>query len=220
MTATRIAPALSPVETLRKHRINAIFTINDARHAVQTARALAEAGIRSVEVTMRTPAALKSIERIAAEVPEVVVGAGTVLTPGNVRDVKAAGGKFCIAPGFNPEMVDCCLENSMTVIPGVATPTEMEMAQRHGISILKVYPIVPLGGVPFLKLVNGPFYNLEWVPSGGLTLEMLGEYLAYEKIVACGCTWFAPADVIAAERFDVIRENAARAVEAAGEYVG
>src|SRR5205814_6371328 len=89
---------MNPIQTLRKHRINAIFTIDDARHAVQTARALAEAGIKSVEVTMRTPAALESIEKIAAEVPEVTVGAGTVLTPENVRNVKAAGGKFCIAP--------------------------------------------------------------------------------------------------------------------------
>jgi 2-dehydro-3-deoxyphosphogluconate aldolase / (4S)-4-hydroxy-2-oxoglutarate aldolase len=204
---------MNPIETLRKHRINAIFTIDDARHAVQTARALAEAGIKSVEVTMRTPAALKSIEKIAAEVPEVTVGAGTVLTPENVRNVKAAGGKFCIAPGFNPEMIDCCLENSIPVVPGVATPTEMEMAVRHGLSILKVFPIVPLGGVPFLRIVNGPFRNLEWVPSGGITQETLGEYLAYDKIVACGCTWFAPTDVIAAEKFDKIRETAAAAVK-------
>jgi 2-dehydro-3-deoxyphosphogluconate aldolase / (4S)-4-hydroxy-2-oxoglutarate aldolase len=208
----------NPVDVLRKHRLNAIFTIDDARHAVQTARALAEAGIRSVEVTMRTPAALKSIEKIAAEVPEVTVGAGTVLTPENVRNVKAAGGKFCIAPGFNEEMIDCCLENSIPVIPGVATPTEMEMAVRHGLSILKVYPIVPLGGVPFLKLVNGPFRNLEWVPSGGLTQGMLAEYLAYDKIVACGCTWFAPTEDIAAEKFDRIRETARAAVELASRY--
>lgn len=207
------------MDVLRKNRLNAIFTIDDARHAVQTARALSEAGIRSVEVTMRTKAALKSIEMIAATVPEVVVGAGTVLTAENVRDVKAAGGKFCIAPGFNPEMVDCCLENSMTVIPGVATPSEMEAAQRHGLSILKVYPIVPLGGVAFLKLVNGPFYNLEWVPSGGLTQGMLAEYLAYDKIVACGCTWFAPTDVIAAEKFDTIRDTARAAVSVAEKFV-
>jgi 2-dehydro-3-deoxyphosphogluconate aldolase / (4S)-4-hydroxy-2-oxoglutarate aldolase len=219
MAATQNSSAGNPVDVLRKHRINAIFTIDDARHAVQTARALSEAGIKSVEVTMRTPAALKSIERIAAEVPEVTVGAGTVLTPENVRNVKAAGGRFCIAPGFNPEMIDCCLENSLTVIPGVATPSEMESAQRHGLSVLKVYPIVPLGGVAFLKLVNGPFYNLEWVPSGGLTQEMLAEYLGYEKIVACGCTWFAPTDVIAAEKFDLIRETAARAVAAAKAFV-
>lgn len=201
-----------PVDVLRKHRINAIFTIDDARHAVATARALAEAGIRSIEVTMRTPAALKSIEKIAAECPELSVGAGTVLTAENAREVKAAGGRFCVAPGFNPEMVDYCLENSIAVIPGVATATEMETAVRHGVSVLKVYPIVPLGGIPFLRLVNGPFRNLEWVPSGGLTQEMLAEYLAYEKIVACGCTWLAPTDLINARNFDRIREIAMAAV--------
>jgi 2-dehydro-3-deoxyphosphogluconate aldolase/(4S)-4-hydroxy-2-oxoglutarate aldolase len=219
MAATKNNSGGSPIDVLRRHRINAIFTIDDARHAVQTARALAEAGIKSVEVTMRTKAALKSIERIAAEVPEVTVGAGTVLTPENVRDVKAAGGKFCIAPGFNEEMIDCCLENSIPVIPGVATPTEMEKAVRHGLSILKVFPIVPLGGVAFLKIVNGPFYNLEWVPSGGLTQDLLGEYLAYDKIVACGCTWLAPTDVIAAEKFDQIRETAREAVGVAEQFV-
>jgi 2-dehydro-3-deoxyphosphogluconate aldolase/(4S)-4-hydroxy-2-oxoglutarate aldolase len=206
---------MTPIENLRRHRINVVVTIDDARHAVQTARALEEGGIRSVEITMRTPAALKSIEKIAAECPGVIVGAGTVLTPENARDVKAAGGQFCIAPGFNPEMVDYCLANSIPVVPGVATASEMEAGVRKGLSVLKVFPIVPLGGVPFLKIIGGPFRNLEWVPSGGITQETLAEFLAYEKIIACGCTWIAPTDLIAAEKFDRIREMASAAVKVA-----
>ena len=202
----------SVLSNLRRHRINVVVTIDDAAHAVQTARALEEGGIRSVEITMRTPAALKSIERIAAECPGVVVGAGTVLTAANARDVRSAGGKFAIAPGFNPEMVDYCLENDIPVIPGVATASEMEAAVRKGLSVLKVFPIEPLGGVPFLKIIGGPFRNLEWVPSGGITLANLAGYLAYEKIVACGCTWIAPTDWINAGQFDRIREEAKKAV--------
>jgi 2-dehydro-3-deoxyphosphogluconate aldolase/(4S)-4-hydroxy-2-oxoglutarate aldolase len=203
----------SPLEVLRRHRINVVVTIDDAAHAVQTARALEEGGIRSVEITMRTRAALKSIEQIAAECPGVVVGAGTVLTPANARDARSAGAKFMIAPGFNPEVVDYCLANSIPVIPGVATPSEMEAAVRKGLTVLKVFPIEPLGGVPFLKIIGGPFRQLEWVPSGGITAATLASYLAYEKIVACGCTWIAPTDWIAAGKFDRIRDEARNAVE-------
>jgi len=203
---------LSPLEMLRKHRLNAVVTIDDAAHAVPTARALGEGGFHCVEITMRTPAALKSIERIAAECPWLVVGAGTVLTPENARDARAAGAMFMIAPGFNPAMVDYCLENGIPVFPGVATPSEMEAAVRKGLSVLKVFPIEPLGGVPFLKIIGGPFRQLEFIPSGGITAANLAGYLAYEKIVACGCTWIAPAEVIAAEKFDSIRDEARNAV--------
>jgi len=209
---------LSPLDVLRKHRINVVVTIDGAAHAVQTARALEEGGIRSVEITMRTPAALKSIEKIAAECPGLVVGAGTVLTPDNARDVRSAGGMFCIAPGFNPEMVEYCLENSIPVFPGVATASEMEAAVRKGLSVLKVFPIEPLGGVPFLKIIGGPFRNLEWVPSGGITPANLATYLAYDKIVACGCTWIAPTDLINAGQFDRIRDNAREAVAVARNF--
>lgn len=208
---------LSPLAVLRKHRLNVVVTIDDAAHAVETARALEEGGIRSVEITMRTPAALKAIEKIAAECPGIVVGAGTVLTPDNARDVRSAGGKFCIAPGFNPEMVDYCLAHSIPVFPGVATASEMEAAVRKGLSVLKVFPIEALGGVPFLKMVAGPFRNLEWVPSGGVTAANLATYLAYDKIVACGLTWIAPTDLINAGKFDEIRDNAKEAVAVAME---
>ena len=206
---------MTPLENLRKHRINVVVTIDAAAQAVQTALALEEGGIRSVEITMRTPAALKSIEKIAAECPRVVVGAGTVLTPANARDARAAGARFAIAPGFNPEMVDYCLANGIPVIPGVATPSEMEAAIRKGLTVLKVFPIEPLGGVPFLKIIGGPFRQLEWVPSGGITAATLATYLAYEKIIACGCTWIAPTDWINAGKFDRIRDEAKSSVKIA-----
>jgi 2-dehydro-3-deoxyphosphogluconate aldolase/(4S)-4-hydroxy-2-oxoglutarate aldolase len=217
---TSTAAALTPLDTLRKHRLNIVVTVSDAGQAVPVARALIAGGIHSMEITLRTPAGIKGIEKVAAECPEITVGAGTVLTAGDARAVHAAGGKFCIAPDFNAEVVDFCLEQSIPVYPGVATPTEMGQAVRKGLSLVKVYPIVPLGGVNFLKIVNGPFPTLTWLPSGGITLEALGEYLAYDRIVACGLTWVAPPDVINAGKFDAIRDNAASAVRAAEKFVG
>lgn len=207
-----------PQEVLRKHRINVVVTIDDYNLAIPTARALAEGGIKSVEVTMRTPAALKSIEMIAANCPDLVVGAGTVLTPDNARDVRSAGGQFCIAPDFNQVMVDYCLENAIPVYPGVATPTEMGMAVRSGLSIVKVYPIEPLGGVNFLKIVNGPFGSLRWLPSGGISTANLASYLAYDRVLACGLTWIATPDLINDGAFDTIRDNACEAVGIAAGF--
>lgn len=215
MAATQISPGDSPIDVLRNHRLNAVVTIDNAAHAVPVARALGEGGIHSVEITMRTPAALKSIEKIAHECPWLMVGAGTVLTPENARDVMAAGGKFCIAPDFNQEMVDYCLANSIPVFPGVATPTELGMAVRSGLRVVKVYPIEPLGGVNFLRIVSGPFGSVEWLPSGGVTTANLAGYLAYDKVIAVGCTWIAPMDLIKGERFDGIRDLAHEAVQIA-----
>lgn len=205
----------SPLDILRKYKINAIVTIDDAKDAVPIARALGEAGIQSLEITMRTPAALKSIEKVAADCPWLTVGAGTVLTPEAARGVRDAGGKFCIAPGLNPAMVEWCLSNSMAVFPGVATGTEMEEAVRLGLSVLKVWPVEPLGGVPYLKILGGPFRMIEWIPSGGLGLEHLKTYLEYERVVACGCVWFAPPEVVAAQKFDLVRDAAHKAVAVA-----
>lgn len=219
MTATGISTAASPLDVLRRHRINIVVTISDAAQAVPVARALGEGGIHSMEITLRTPAGLKGIEQVAAHCPWITVGAGTVLTPDDARAVHDAGGKFCIAPDFNAEMVDYCIAQGIPVYPGVATPTEMGAAVRKGLSLVKVYPIVPLGGVNFLKIVNGPFPNLTWLPSGGITLESLGEYLAYDKIVACGLTWVAPPDLIKAGEMDRIRDNAAGAVKVSKDFL-
>ena len=218
MAITQMSPSASPLEVLRNRRLNAVVTIDNAARAVAVARALGEGGIHSVEITMRTPAALKSIEKIADECPWLTVGAGTVLTPEIARDVVAAGGKFCIAPDFNQETVDYCLANAIPFFPGVATPTEMGMAVRSGLTVVKVYPIEPLGGVDFLRIVNGPFGSLEWLPSGGVTTANLADYLAYDKVVAVGCTWIAPMNLIEGEEFDRIRDLAHEAVAIANGY--
>ena len=197
---------------LRRTGLNAVIVIDDAKDAVEMARALVEGGLPCIEITMRTPAALDAIKRIAAELPEVIIGAGTVLTPANAREARAAGAQFMVSPGLNPAMVDYCNENGLPVFPGVATPTEIEAALRLGLSVLKVFPSEALGGVKYLKAIAGPFGNVEFLPSGGITAENLAGYLAYDKVVACGGSWMAPQSLIKAGQFDRIREETAKAV--------
>jgi len=206
--------------TLRRIGVNAVIVIDDPKDAVPMARALTEGGLPCIEITMRTPAALESIRRISAEMPDVVLAAGTVLTPANARDARAAGAQFMVSPGFNPAMVDYCLENGIPVFPGIATPTEIEAALRHGLSVLKVFPSEALGGVAYLKAIAGPFGNLEFLPSGGVTAANLAGYLAYERVLACGGSWMAPQSMIKSGQFDRIREETSKAVAIAATAKG
>jgi 2-dehydro-3-deoxyphosphogluconate aldolase / (4S)-4-hydroxy-2-oxoglutarate aldolase len=205
---------------LRRSGLNAVIVIDDAKDAVRMARALQDGGLTCIEITMRTAAALKAIENIAAEVPGVVIGAGTVLTPANARDAVAAGARFCVSPGFNPEMVDHCVENDIPVFPGIATPTEIESALRHGVSVLKVFPSEALGGVNYIKAIAGPFGSVEFLPSGGISAENLANYLAYDRVVACGGSWMATQSMIKSGQFDRIRDEAAKAVAIAATVKG
>lgn len=202
---------IGALETLRRVRVCPVIVIDDAKNAVPMARALAEGGLTCIEITMRTPAALDAMKRISAECPDVVMGAGTVLSPENARDARAAGAQFMVAPGINPEMVRYCVDNGIPVFPGVATPSEIEAALRLGLSVVKVFPIEALGGVNYLKAIAGPFGKLEFLPSGGISAANLPEYLAYDRVIACGGSWMAPSAMIKAGQFDRIREEAAKA---------
>jgi 2-dehydro-3-deoxyphosphogluconate aldolase/(4S)-4-hydroxy-2-oxoglutarate aldolase len=223
MTAARSgAPELKRdvLGTLRRIGLNAVIVIDDAKDAVPMARALEQGGLPCIEITMRTPAAIESIKRIAAEMPDVLIGAGTVLTPEHARDARAAGAQFMVSPGLNPAMVDYCIENGIPVFPGIATPTEIETALRHGLSVLKVFPSEALGGVAYLKAIAGPFGKLEFLPSGGISAANLADYLAYERVVACGGSWMAPQSMIKAGEFDRIRDETAKAVAIAATAKG
>jgi 2-dehydro-3-deoxyphosphogluconate aldolase/(4S)-4-hydroxy-2-oxoglutarate aldolase len=145
------------IEILRRVRLLGILTIGDPGRAVAVARALVEGGLPIVEVTLRTPTALESIRRIVDEVPELHLGAGTVLTPAQVRSAKAAGARFIVTPGFNPRVVDACREEGLPVYPGVATPTEIEAALERDIRTLKLFPTESMGGVSYLQAISGPY---------------------------------------------------------------
>jgi 2-dehydro-3-deoxyphosphogluconate aldolase/(4S)-4-hydroxy-2-oxoglutarate aldolase len=192
----------------------AIVTITDASRAVSVARALLDGGLPLAEVTLRTPTALDSIQRIADEVPELHLGAGTVLTPAQVREAKSAGARFIITPGFNPRVVDACREEGLPIYPGVATPTEIEAALEMDVRILKLFPAESMGGIAYLKAISGPYAGtgVSFVPTGGVTLENLAAYLKLPSVIACAGSWLAPTGWIESGAYDRIQEETRRAV--------
>lgn len=200
---------------LRAARIVPVIVIDDPEDAVPLARALASGGLACAEITFRTPRAAEALRRIASEVPELFVGAGTVLTPEQARAARDAGAQFIVAPGFGPRMVDYCLEHQLPVYPGICTPTEVEAALEKGLRTLKFFPAEQSGGLAFLKAIAGPYVGVDFMPTGGITASNVASYLAFNRVVACGGSWMAPADWIAAKQFDRIRDESRRAVDAA-----
>jgi 2-dehydro-3-deoxyphosphogluconate aldolase/(4S)-4-hydroxy-2-oxoglutarate aldolase len=198
--------------TLRTLRLVPVIVIDDPANAAPLAVALVDGGLPCAEVTFRTPNAAEAMSRMAEAQPDLLVGAGTVLTPQQAARARDAGARFIVAPGFNPAVVDWCLERAIPVFPGVCTPTEIEMALGKGLQVLKFFPAEAAGGLAFLKAVAAPYVGVEFMPTGGINLENLPDYLAFERIVACGGSWMAPADWIAAKQFDRIRDETARAM--------
>ena len=200
---------------LRAVRIVPVITIDDPDDAVPLARALHDGGLSCAEITFRTPRALDALRRITAELPEMFVGAGTVLTTTQAEAAAEAGAQFIVAPGFNPRVVDYCLDRGMHVYPGVATPTEIEAALEKGLRTLKFFPAEPMGGLAFLKAVAAPYVDVNFMPTGGINANNLASYLAFNRVVACGASWMAPPDWIATKQFTRIRDEATRASDIA-----
>lgn len=190
-----------------------VIAIDDADKAVPLAKALVRGGLPAAEVTFRTAAAEEAIRRIVAEVPEMLVGAGTVLTKEQADRAIAAGVKFIVSPGFNPEITKYVIEKGMLMMPGTATPGEMEQAMAMGLSVVKFFPAEQNGGVAKLKAVAGPYGNLRWMPTGGINEKNLMDYLSFNKIIACGGTWMVKKDLIAAENWEEIERLTRQAVQ-------
>lgn len=191
-----------------------VIAIDDAEKAVPLAKALVRGGLPAAEVTFRTAAAEEAIRRIVAEVPEMLVGAGTVLTKEQADRAIAAGVSFIVSPGFNPEITRYVIDKGMLMMPGTATPGEMEQAMGMGLSVVKFFPAEQNGGVAKLKAVAGPYGNLRWMPTGGINEKNLLDYLSFNKIVACGGTWMVKKDLIEAENWDEIERLTRQAVQA------
>ncbi|MEG2930465.1 MAG: bifunctional 4-hydroxy-2-oxoglutarate aldolase/2-dehydro-3-deoxy-phosphogluconate aldolase [Ruthenibacterium sp.] len=189
-----------------------VIAIDDAEKAVPLARALVAGGLPAAEVTFRTDAAEEAIRRITKEVPEMLVGAGTVLTKDQVDRAAAAGSKFMVSPGFNPEITKYALDKGIHFMPGTATPGEMEQAMGMGLSVVKFFPAEQNGGVAKLKAIAGPYKNLRWMPTGGVNAKNLMDYLSFDKIIACGGTWMVKADLIEAGNWDEITRLTREAV--------
>lgn len=203
------------LSTLRRLKIVPVIVIDDAANAVPLANALIGGGLPCAEITFRTSGAAEALRRIAAECPDMLVGAGTVLTADQAAKAKKAGAKFIVSPGFHSRVVDYCRDNDLPVFPGVCTPTEIGAALEKGVAVVKFFPAEPMGGLAFLKAVSAPYGDMEFMPTGGITAALLGAYLGFKKVVACGGSWMAPADWVAGKQFDRIREETTRATAAA-----
>ncbi|SFW90236.1 bifunctional 4-hydroxy-2-oxoglutarate aldolase/2-dehydro-3-deoxy-phosphogluconate aldolase [Amycolatopsis australiensis] len=190
-----------------------VVVIDDAGDAVPTARALLAGGIGVIELTLRTPAALAAIERVAAEVPDIVIGAGTVTAPEHAKQAADAGAKFLVTPGCTDAVVDACAETGLPFLPGASTVSEAMRLAERGISALKFFPAEASGGVAYLKAIAGPLPSLRFCPTGGITVASAPSYLALENVGCIGGTWLTPKSAITAGNFAEIEKLAAEAAK-------
>ena len=173
-----------------------VIVLNRVEHAVPMAEALLEGGVKVLEVTLRTPVALKCIEAIAKAVPKAVLGAGTLRSAADVRAARDAGCWFGVSPGYTREIGAACRDVGLALLPGVATASEVMAATADGITFLKFFPAVPAGGVAMLKALHGPFPDVTFCPTGGLTPDNAPQFLALPNVRVCGGSWLTPADAM------------------------
>jgi 2-dehydro-3-deoxyphosphogluconate aldolase/(4S)-4-hydroxy-2-oxoglutarate aldolase len=198
MAVTADPKRLDPLELATHGPVIPVIVIDDAEHAVPLARALVAGGIRVLEVTLRTPAALAAIAAIAQSVPEAIVGAGTVRSDADARAALAAGGRFAVSPGFSPRVAAACRELGLALLPGVATASEVMLAADHGFRFLKFFPAVAAGGVGMLKAWSSPFADVAFCPTGGITAASAPDFLALANVKVVGGSWLTPPDALAA----------------------
>ncbi len=171
-----------------------VIVLQRLEDAVPLARALVAGGVRVLEVTLRTPAALACMEAIAREVPQAIVGAGTVRSADDARAALRAGCRFAVSPGYTPEVGQACRDIGLPLLPGVATASEVMQANADGYRFLKFFPATAAGGVPMLKALAGPFPDVVFCPTGGITLQTAPDFLALPNVAVCGGSWLTPAD--------------------------
>lgn len=175
-----------------------VIVLQRVQDAVPMAEALVAGGVRVLEITLRTPVALQCMEAIAKAVPQAVVGAGTIRSAADARAAKDAGCVFGVSPGYTAEVGRTCREIALPLLPGVATASEVMMAQADGLDFLKFFPATAAGGIPLLKALAGPFPDVVFCPTGGITPETAPQFLALPNVKVCGGSWLTPADAMAA----------------------
>jgi len=201
------------LEKIEKIGIVPVVVLNDAKDAEPLAKALCNGGLPCAEVTFRTEAAEESIRIMTEKFPEMLVGAGTVLTTEQVDRAVAAGAKFIVSPGLNPKVVQYCIDKNIPVTPGAQTPSEMEKALEMGLDVVKFFPAEPAGGLKMIKAVAAPYTTLKFMPTGGINLGNVEEYLKYDRILACGGSWMVKGDLVSAGKFDEIEKMTKDAAE-------
>ena len=194
-----------------------VVVLDDPKDALPLAKALTEGGLPCAEVTFRTEAAEESIRQMSREYPDMLLGAGTVLTTEQVDRAIAAGARFIVSPGFDPEIVDYCLEKGIPVFPGCMTPSEVAQGVKRGLKVLKFFPAEQAGGLAMIKAMAAPYTTVKFMPTGGISAKNLKEYLACDKILCCGGSWMVKGDLIREGKFDRVKELAAEAKRLAVE---
>lgn len=204
---------MDALSVLRQGPVVPVIIVNDAAVAVDLARALVNGGIKVLEVTLRTKAALAAMRRMRDEVPEAIVGAGTLRNRAQLEAAVDAGAQFGISPGFSGELASAARTSNLTLIPGIATPSEAMWAQDEGFNTLKLFPAEAVGGVKLLKSLASPFPDLRFCPTGGIDIKKAPEYLALPNVLAVGGSWLTPDDAIAARDWDRITALAREACQ-------
>lgn len=201
------------LEKIQKIGIVPVVVLNDAKDAAPLAKALCDGGLPCAEVTFRTEAAEESIRIMAEQFPQMLVGAGTVLTTEQVDRAVAAGAKFIVSPGLNPKVVKYCIEKGVPVTPGTANPSDVEQAIELGLEVVKFFPAEAAGGLNMIKSMAAPYTNMKFMPTGGINAKNINSYLAFPKILACGGSWMVKGDLVAAGKFDEIEKLTREAVQ-------
>lgn len=183
-----------------------VVVLNNADDAVPLADALIKGGLPCAEVTFRTDAAEESIRRICESFPDMLVGAGTVLTTEQVERAHKAGAKFIVSPGFDPEIIDYCISIGLPVLPGCITPSEIAQAVKRGLKVVKFFPAEQSGGVAMIKAMAAPYSMVKFMPTGGISTKNLADYLSCDKILCCGGSWMVKEDLIRSGSFDKITD--------------
>ncbi len=202
-------------EQIQSFGVVPVVVLHDAEDAMPLAKALVEGGLPCAEVTFRTEAAEESIRRMSEGYPEMLVGAGTVLTTEQVDRAVGAGAKFIVSPGFDPEIVDYCLKKEIPIFPGCITPSEVAQAVKRGLKVVKFFPAEQFGGVETIKALAAPYTTMKFMPTGGVNAKNLKDYLSCDKIIACGGSWMVKGDLIKSGRFDQIKKLTEEAVSLA-----
>ncbi len=194
------------LEKLSKLGIVPVIVLNNSEDAAPLAKALCNGGLPCAEVTFRTEAATKSIEIMTREFPDMLVGAGTVLTTDQVDAAMQAGAKFIVSPGFNPNIVKYCLEKGILIIPGCTNPSDIEKAIECGLEVVKFFPAEACGGLEMMKAISAPYTKMKFMPTGGISTKNLTSYLGFDRVVACGGSWMVNQDLIMSGNFNRITE--------------
>jgi len=207
-------------EKFSKIGIIPVVVLEDAKDAEPLGKALMEGGLPCAEVTFRTAAAEEAIKIMTEKFPDMLVGAGTVLTTEQADSAIAAGAKFIVSPGLNPDGVAHCVKKGIPVTPGTCTPTDVEKALTFGLDVVKFFPAEPAGGLDFIKAIAAPYVGVKFMPTGGINANNVRDYLKYDRIIACGGSWMVKGDLIKAGDFEKIKELTAEAAGIVKEIRG